>query len=64
MAMSHLPGLPLVSAVAMGIGAMSAVMLKLVVSARLTPAPRTETASPARQPPAPVGSALEPTAEP
>jgi H+/Cl- antiporter ClcA len=74
MAMSHLPGLPLVPAVAMGIGAMAAVMLRLpltsvllavlllgsdgvavtplaivavavayVVSARLTPAPGTQT---------------------
>jgi len=44
--------------------AIVAVAVAYVVSARLTPAPRTETASPARQPPAPVGSALEPTAEP
>ena len=29
MALSHLPGLPLVAGVAMGIGAMSAVMLRL-----------------------------------
>ena len=108
MAMSHLPGLPLVPAVAMGIGAMSAVMLKLpltsvllaslllgsdalpvtplvivavavayVASARLTPAPQTETAPPAQNtsgataqemagssPEAPIGSAAERTAEP
>ena len=35
MAMSHLPGLPLVPAVAMGIGAMSAVMLKLPLTSVL-----------------------------
>ena len=94
-ALSHLPGLPLVYGVAMGIGAMAVVMLRLpltsvllatlllssdglkvmplaivavvvayVVSARLTPAPQADTASPARQPAAPVGSAPEPTAEP
>jgi H+/Cl- antiporter ClcA len=34
-ALSHLPGLPLVSGVAMGIGAMSAVMLKLPLSSVL-----------------------------
>jgi H+/Cl- antiporter ClcA len=34
-AMSHLPGLPLVPAVAMGIGAMSAVMLRLPLTAVL-----------------------------
>ena len=44
--------------------AIVAVAVAYVVSARLTPAPRTETAPPARQPPAPVGSAPEPTAEP
>lgn len=35
MALSHLPGLPLVPAVAMGIGAMSAVMLKLPLTSVL-----------------------------
>ena len=35
LALSHLPGLPLVSGVAMGIGAMSAVMLKLPLSSVL-----------------------------
>jgi H+/Cl- antiporter ClcA len=34
-AMSHLPGLPLVPAVAMGIGALSAVMLRLPLTAVL-----------------------------
>ena len=35
MAMSHLPGLPLVPALAMGIGAMSAVMLRLPLTSVL-----------------------------
>src|SRR5262245_17694996 len=35
MAMSHLPGLPLVAGIAMGIGAMSAVMLKLPLTSVL-----------------------------
>jgi H+/Cl- antiporter ClcA len=38
LALSHLPGLPLVPAVAMGIGAMSAVMLRLPLTAVLLPA--------------------------
>jgi H+/Cl- antiporter ClcA len=90
MALSHLPGLPLVPAVAMGIGAMSAVMLRLpltsvllaslllgsdgvavtplaivavavayVVSARLTPAARTETSPAPGGTPTPVGSSAE-----
>lgn len=38
MALSHLPGLPLVPAVAMGMGAMSAVMLRLPMTSVLLPA--------------------------
>ena len=38
MALSHLPGLPLVPAVAMGMGAMSAVMLRLPLTSVLLPA--------------------------
>jgi len=37
-AMSHLPGLPMVAGVAMGIGAMSAVMLSLPLTSVLLPA--------------------------
>jgi H+/Cl- antiporter ClcA len=37
MALSHLPGLPLVAGVAMGIGAMSAVMLRLPLTSVLLP---------------------------
>ncbi len=35
MALSHLPGLPLVAGVAMGIGAMTAVMLRLPLTSVL-----------------------------
>ena len=47
-ALSHLPGLPLVAGVAMGLGAMSVVMLKLPLTSVCSPAscwPRTRSPS-------------------